>query len=113
MTKKMTALVAGSLAMIGFATGANAAPWQSINQRQANLNQRIDVGVRDGSLTRREANRLRGEFFRLNRLERQYRRGGLSFWERRDLDRRFDRLSGQIRSQRHDDQARNDFRRWH
>jgi hypothetical protein len=50
--------------------------------------------------------RLRNEFQRLARLERQYRRGGLSWSERRDLDRRFDRLSAQIRVQRHDAQDR-------
>ena len=76
--------------------------WQSINQRQAQLERRIDQGVRNGQLSRREASRLRSEFNSLERLERQYRRGGLSAWERNDLDRRFDRLSAQIRAERHD-----------
>lgn len=86
--------------------------WQSINQRQAELDRRIDRGVRDGSLSRREATRLRGEFNSLARLENQYRRGGLSAWERNDLDRRFDRLSAQIRNERNDrDNHRGDGRR--
>lgn len=76
--------------------------WHSINQRQANLDRRIDVGLRNGSLSRREATRLRGEFNGLARLEANYRRGGLSGWERADLDRRFDRLAAQIRSERND-----------
>ena len=76
--------------------------WQSINQRQANLDRRIDVGIRNGSLSRREATRLRSEFNGLSRLEASYRRGGLSGWERADLDRRFDRLSAQIRNERND-----------
>jgi len=76
--------------------------WQSINQRQAQLDRRIDQGVRSGSLSRREASRLRGEFNSLSRLEASYRRGGLSGWERADLDRRFDRLEAQIRYERHD-----------
>ncbi|QTC91405.1 hypothetical protein [Brevundimonas goettingensis] len=76
--------------------------WQSINQRQAQLDRRIDMGVRNGSLSRREAGRLRGEFNSLARLEASYRRGGLSGWERADLDRRFDRLEAQIRYERHD-----------
>lgn len=75
--------------------------------RQANLDRRIDVGVRTGQLSRREAVRLRSEFNALVRLEAQYRRGGLSAWERNDLDRRFDRLSMQIRSERRD----RDYRR--
>jgi hypothetical protein len=76
--------------------------WQSINQRQVNLDRRIDQGVRNGSLSRREATRLRAEFNGIARLEASYRRGGLSAWERNDLDRRFDRLSASIRSERWD-----------
>ena len=76
--------------------------WQSINQRQVQLDRRIDQGVRSGQLSRREATRLRSEFNSLVRLEGQYRRGGLSAWERTDLDRRFDRLSAQIRYERND-----------
>ncbi|WP_312598147.1 hypothetical protein [Brevundimonas sp.] len=76
--------------------------WQSINARQANLDRRIDRGVRTGQLSRREAVRLRGEFNSLLRLEANYRRGGLTAWERADLDRRFDRLSAQIRYERGD-----------
>ncbi len=86
------------------ATPAAAAPWQTINQRQANLYQRIDQGIRNGSLTRGEADRLRGRFAALNNLEQRYRAGGLSMWERRDLDQRFDSLSRDIKWQRHDNQ---------
>ncbi len=75
---------------------------QSINDRQAQLDRRIDMGVRNGSLTRGEAYRLRAELRDTERLERQYRRGGLSGWERADLDRRFDRISAQVRYERHD-----------
>ena len=76
--------------------------WQSINARQANLDRRIDQGVRNGQISRREAVRLRGEFSSILRLEANYRRGGLTAWERTDLDRRFDRLSAQVRSERND-----------
>lgn len=76
--------------------------WQSINQRQNQLDRRIDQGVRNGALTRREAGRLRAEFGQLVRLEGQYRRGGLNRWERNDLDQRFDRLSARIRYERRD-----------
>lgn len=76
--------------------------WQSINARQANLDRRIDRGLRNGQLSRREATRLRGEFNGLLRLEANYRRGGLTGWERADLDRRFDRLAANIRDERRD-----------
>jgi hypothetical protein len=76
--------------------------WQSINQRQATLDRRIDNGLRNRTLSWREATRLRGEFQAIARLEANYRRGGLSNWERADLDRRFDRLAAQIRSEKSD-----------
>ena len=81
---------------------AGSGSWQSINARQSNLDRRIDQGVRSGQISRREATRLRGEFNSLLRLEANYRRGGLTAWERTDLDRRFDRLSAQVRNERHD-----------
>nr|WP_314437682.1 hypothetical protein [uncultured Brevundimonas sp.] len=74
--------------------------WQSIGARQAELDRRIDRAVRSGQISNREAYRLRGEFNALKRLEIDYRRGGLSSWQRADLDRRYDRLSAQIRYDR-------------
>ena len=110
--KKFLALAAAA-SVLAIAAPASAQAWQSINQRQATLDQRIDMGVRNGSLTRSEAVRLRAEFNDLNRLETRYRvtGGGLSLQERADLDRRFDALSAQIRFERHD--AQNDWgRNW-
>ena len=100
---KFTLMIAGlGIAAATIPTVASAQNWQSINGRQANLDRRIDVGVRNGSLTRAEASRLRADFRQLNRLEVRYRQGGLSNWERRDLDRRFDALSQRIRAERRD-----------
>ncbi len=70
--------------------------------RVARLDQRIDMGIRNGGLTRNEAWRLKGDLRETARLEARYRRGGLSGWERSDLDRRYDRISAQIRYERHD-----------
>lgn len=74
----------------------------NINQRQERLERRIERGLRDGSLTRREARWLRAEFRDIARLESRYRYDGLTRWERADLDRRFDRLEAQIRYERRD-----------
>ena len=82
--------------------------WQSIAHRKVNLDRRIDQGVRTRQLSRREASRLQAELDSLVRLERSYMRGGLSRAERNDLDRRYDRLSAQVRYERRD----NDNRRW-
>src|SRR5689334_14272062 len=104
MRKLLAMAVAASA--LALAAPASAQVWQNINQRQAQLDARIDAGVRDGSLTRQEAFRLRGEFNDLARLEARYRVDGLSYGERADLDRRFDALSSQIRYQRNDGQDR-------
>lgn len=98
------AVAAGALAV---AAPASAQTWQNINQRQANLDRRIDVGVRNGDLTRNEAVRLRAEFNDIVRLEARYRSSyGLSNAERADLDRRFDSLSARVRFERNDRQDR-------
>lgn len=76
--------------------------WANINQRQAQLDRRIDMGVRSGQLNRSEAIRLRAEFRDIARLEHRYRANGLSRWERADLDRRFDVLSAKVRWERRD-----------
>ncbi|WP_371130424.1 hypothetical protein [Phenylobacterium sp.] len=80
----------------------NQGRWMNINQRQMQLDRRIDQGVRNGSITRREAMRLRAEFQSIARLENRYRANGLSTWERADLDRRFDTLKLRIRMERTD-----------
>lgn len=76
--------------------------WNSISQRKYNLDRRIDQGIRNHQLSRREASRLQDELNSLVRLERSYMRGGLTRWERQDLDRRYDRLSAKVRYERND-----------
>lgn len=76
--------------------------WNSISQRKYNLDRRIDQGIRNHQLSRREASRLQDELNSLVRLERSYMRGGLTRWEREDLDRRYDRLSAKVRYERND-----------
>jgi Ni/Co efflux regulator RcnB len=108
MKRMILSLAAVSAVLSAAPLAASAAPWQSVNDRQANLERRIDQGVRSGELTRPEAARVRGEFRKIARLEDQYRRSGgrLTGYERADLDRRFDRLSQQVYAQKHDPQAR-------
>ena len=97
----VAAVPAAASAQVGqrhYAPPSHAQPhWQSINQRQRELDRRIDIGVRMGRISRREATALRAEFRQIARLEATYRRGGLTMRERADLDRRFDRLSLKIR----------------
>ncbi len=93
----------GSLALAGAVTPAAA---QSLNARQARISQRIDQGVRSGQLTRNEAYQLRRRLWRLERTQYRYRRGGLSSWERTNLERRYDNLSNDVWAQKHDSQRR-------
>lgn len=80
----------------------NYGGWQSVSQRKYSLERRIDQGVRTRQLSSREASRLKDELNGLVRLERNYMRGGLTRWERQDLDRRYDRLAAKIRFERRD-----------
>jgi Ni/Co efflux regulator RcnB len=109
MKRILIALIAAS-SLTAAAAPAFAAPGQDINARQANIERRIEVGIRNGSLTRPEAMRLRGESRQIARIEHRYRANGLSGWERRDLDNRLNALSAQVADQRHDREARNDWR---
>lgn len=100
-------LIAGlSIVAVAIPAAASAAPWQSINARQARLDQRIDGGVRSGALSRREASQLRQQVRQIVQREDRYRRsGGLSVAERRDLDRRFDAVSARVRVEKRDRRA--------
>lgn len=109
MKRILLSIAAASAVLAAMPVAASAAPWQPMSQRQAELEHRIDQGVRSGELTRREASRLREQFHDIQRLEAHYRRtdgGRLTPGERADLDRRYDRLSERIYAQKHDDQVR-------
>jgi len=108
--KKLLVTVIAVAALGAVATPALAQPgWRGINERQRELDDRIDRGVARGCLTRGEAIRLRAEFRTIAGLEVTYRAsGGLNDWERRDLDSRMDRLAQDIRRQCRDDDDRGD-----
>lgn len=105
MSRTLLKMLAASSILAAVPLAASA---QSINDRQTNLDARIDAGIRNGSLTRGEAARLRAEFSEISRLEAEHRRSGrdLTTAERQDLDRRFDALSRQVRDERSDRQSR-------
>jgi hypothetical protein len=68
-------------------------------QRVEFLQQRIDAGVRDGSLTRAESRDLNR---RLSQVRRDARRGSMNAGRRNSLQARMDDISRQIRWQRRD-----------
>jgi hypothetical protein len=101
----------GALGLAGTANAASYNGYNDINRTERNIEQRINMGVRNHDVTNREANYLRGELRQIERLEAQYRRGGLSRWERADLNRRLDVLSAKVRFERHDRDHRGDGHR--
>lgn len=98
------ALVAGSVILQ--VQPAEAAPW-GVNRRQANQQSRIYNGVRNNSLTGREAYRLQQQQFALNRKEQRFRASGngLSASERARLQHQQNQLSQNIYHQKHDGQG--------
>ncbi|MBS0480282.1 MAG: hypothetical protein JSR79_13435 [Proteobacteria bacterium] len=107
--KKLIVVLAGlGLATATLPSVASAAPWTSISQRQANLNQRIDQGVRSGALTRPEAYRLKSQLRDVAGLEYRYARSGgrIDMRERADLERRYNAISAKVRFEKHDRQHR-------
>jgi hypothetical protein len=90
------------------AIGSGIASAGPVNQRQRHERQRIYQGVRSGELTRNETIALARQQARLAAEEARYRRsgGGLSRWERADLQRDLHRASRNIYRQKHDAQNR-------
>ena len=79
-----------------------------INRRERCERGRIQQGVRSGELTRREAERLRAEQFRIRAYEARAKSdGSLNRRERYRLDRMMDQASRDIYRQKHDNQDRN------
>lgn len=94
-------LTAGLLA----AGGASAQSMRSIDAREAEQQERIRDGIRDGSLTRGEARRLERGEQRIERYEERARADGVvTAQERQRLDRMLDRESRDIYRERHDGQ---------
>ncbi len=75
--------------------------------RPKNDNRRIEQGVRSGSITRSEFDRLKAEEARLKADIYRYKKDRyLSNWERRDLAFKEKQLSENIYRQKHDYQVR-------
>ncbi len=91
-----------SLSAAAPALAQPAPPPGSIADREARLAAGIERAARKGGgLAREEAARLRTGLRRVQRLERYYRRHErLSIWERRDLERRLDKLAARLAADR-------------
>lgn len=85
-----------------------AANAQNINARQDEQGERIQQGVHNGTLTKREARHLQQREAKIRRIEARDRRSGhqLTEAERRNLQTRLNRTSRAIYGQNHDAQGR-------
>ena len=110
---KKILLAIAAVGTLAAALPATAAPFEhggyagaGVDQRIREISFRIDRGMRDGSLSRREARGLRAQLDGVQRLEYRYGRDGLDGRERADLNARLDRVSFQVRGERHDGDRR-------
>ena len=85
-----------------FWQGAPSDTWQRINY----LQQRIDRGVRDGTLTRPEARRAQSQLDRIRRDASMMRRNGLTRGEAVSIQARLDNVSRNLRWARNNDNVR-------
>jgi hypothetical protein len=78
-----------------------------VDKREIVQKERIENGVKDGSLTRHEARKLNREQRRIHRVERRSERDGVvTPREDKRLDRMQDKASRDIYKQKHDKQER-------
>jgi hypothetical protein len=92
----MNRLLTAAIAVSALAAAAPVMAQSHYDDRAFQLDQRIDDGVHDGRLSWGDARVLRSELHSAQRLQDQYDRDGMASWQRRDLNRRLDRLSNNI-----------------
>lgn len=108
--KKMSKLALTMSVLLGLAVCAQDADARGrVNHRQIKQQARINQGIGNGELTRREAFRVQRNQAKLARQEQRMRASGdgLTAKERVKLERQQDQLSKQIYNQKHDGQDRN------
>lgn len=103
-----TLIIAGiAVALIGgTAASAQEAQVEGVNVREAKIDGRIDQGVKSGSLTGPEAEKLKDEYRALVQLEADYRKsGGIDDKEKAELSMKLTALNARVVGQKHDAQV--------
>src|SRR5688572_8379516 len=99
------AAVAAAISAATPALAYQGDPLAHINARQANIEQRIEIGRQRGDLTRAEYRRLRHELNDVRRAERYYVADGwITQHELNDLNARLEYVSRDVYFQRSDNQ---------
>lgn len=99
----LAAFLAAIVMVSGLGMPAFAQPGRNVDERIEQMDRRIDRGLRDGSLNRREARDLRGELSRISDREARMRADGrLNPRERERLQNDLDRLERHIWREKRD-----------
>jgi hypothetical protein len=113
MSRTFTRSLIAGLAIVAASTTIASA--DEIDRRQNMQERRIQQGVRDGSITRQEYQRLEQEQARINALERRAKADGrVDYREAAQIGRAQQEASRHIYQEKHDREARGiwGFRRW-
>jgi hypothetical protein len=97
-TRLAAALVAIAAAGAAMAQGTGAS--QEVIQRQANQQQRVEAGLKDGSLNVKEAGRIEKSEAGLDRIIARDQKNGISPKEQAQINARENAISNQIQSER-------------
>jgi hypothetical protein len=98
----MKKLVIATIAATSLAAAVPAVAQTYLDNRATELEQRIDAGLGDGSLSSGEASNLRAQLRDAERLQNRYDAEGMAGWQQRALDRRYDDISADISNMRGD-----------
>jgi TolA-binding protein len=98
LTGVLAAAAMAAVAAPALAQGTRPADGFALSERQDDIARRIDTGVASGSLTDLQAADLRDQFKGLLDLQDQYRKSGLTLYQREDLQARYDTLSERLKA---------------
>jgi hypothetical protein len=98
----MKRLLTVAIAATALAAAVPALAQSYLDDRSAQMDQRIDNGLADGSLSHGQADALRDRLHDIERTQDRYQADGMTGWQSRDLDRQYDNLSDRIANMRRD-----------
>jgi hypothetical protein len=107
----MKKLITATVAAAALTATVPALAQSYLDDRASALDQRIDSGFSDGSLTYGEASTLRARLRDAELMQNRYEAEGMSGWQQRAVERRYDAISSELYSMRHNTEYRY-TRRW-
>jgi osmotically-inducible protein OsmY len=98
----MKRILTAAIAAAALTAAVPALAQSYLGDRATQMDQRIDTGVSDGSLTHGQADTLRDRLDSIERTQDRYQAEGMAGWQSRALNRSYDNLGAQIYNMRHD-----------